>query len=97
MNSNPTQAQAILARLRAARGDWVPMPELAACSGAYAVHSRIAELRRLGHHIPPPRITRRGRLVCTEYRLIEPPPPPALADLDTQQPSKNCDPFLSHW
>ena len=46
MNSYPSQACKILARLQSTPGQWVPMPELAACSGAYAVHSRMAELRR---------------------------------------------------
>ena len=33
-------------------GQWVPMPKIAATIGAYAVHSRIAELRSdTGMHI----------------------------------------------
>ena len=53
MNTNPSQAGAILTRLQAARefNGWVPMPILSDVSGAYAVHSRIAELRRRGHRI----------------------------------------------
>lgn len=51
MNSNPTQSQVILSVLRASAGFWVPMPILAAKSGAYAVHSRVSELRRKGHRI----------------------------------------------
>lgn len=43
-----TQCDRILAELRRAQGDWVAMPHLAAVSGAYAVHSRISDLRKLG-------------------------------------------------
>jgi hypothetical protein len=64
-----TQCGAILCRLERARGRWVPMPELARVSGAYAVHSRISELRAKGHPIPRPRIERRGRTILTAYRL----------------------------
>lgn len=53
MNTNPSQAAKILKRLQAARefDGWVPMPILSDVSGAYAVHSRIAELRKRGHRI----------------------------------------------
>lgn len=52
-NQQPSQAERILARLQAARqfDGWVPMPVLADASGAYAVHSRVAELRNRGHRI----------------------------------------------
>lgn len=45
MNLNPTQSQAILDRLQATPGEWVPMPELVALSGSYNIHTRIDELR----------------------------------------------------
>ena len=69
-----SQCARILQRLEEARGGWVPMVELAAVSGAFAVHSRIADLRRRGYPIPRPRITRvregSGRVYChSEYRL----------------------------
>lgn len=48
---NDTQNDRILAALRRAHGDWVPMPQLAAESGAFAVHSRISDLRKLGFAI----------------------------------------------
>ena len=51
MNTNPSQAAKILQRLTAAGGVYVAMPELAEFSGAYAVHSRVAELRKRGHAI----------------------------------------------
>lgn len=75
MNHHPkpcladSQCSLILARLVRARGRDVPMPELARVSGAYAVHSRIADLRGRGHRIPRARIKRRGRWVLSAYRL----------------------------
>jgi len=67
-----SQCGAILARLEAAGGDWVPMPELAHASGAFAVHSRVAELRSWGHVIEQ-RSERVGRKVRSFYRLANPP------------------------
>lgn len=46
-----TQNEKILRLLVSQRGRWVPMPELASAAGAYAVHSRISDLRREGHQI----------------------------------------------
>lgn len=66
----PTQNDLLLDRLRKAKGEWVAMPELGAAMGGWAVHSRIADLRRLGHPIPPPRRTWRDGVCCTEYRLV---------------------------
>lgn len=43
-----SQADKILARLTASTGEWVEMPELVRVSGGYAVHSRIADLRKRG-------------------------------------------------
>ncbi len=54
-NTQPTQANVILAELEKHIGQWVPMPHLANVSGAYAVHSRIAELR--------PRIRLEGKTI----------------------------------
>lgn len=50
-NRSPSQAAKVLAELRRYANRWVPMPQLASVSGAYAVHSRIAELRGDGHQI----------------------------------------------
>lgn len=47
----PSQCQAILDELLKTPGQWVPMPQLVVVSGAYAVHSRVSELRDRGHHI----------------------------------------------
>jgi hypothetical protein len=65
-----TQADRILARLALTPGQWVPMPELASVSGAYAVHSRIADLRAAGHAIEVKIEGTRPR--CSYYRLTSP-------------------------
>jgi len=74
-NQQPSQAQAILERLQAAkptdRDGWVPMPTLADVSGAYAVHSRIAELRGRGHHIENRIEQRADGIRMSWYRLVE--------------------------
>lgn len=65
-----SQCYAILGELILRRGEWVPMPDLARISGAYAVHSRIAELRRRGHRIDAKQERRPGtRKVWSYYRL----------------------------
>lgn len=64
-----SQNAAILALLRARAGQWVPMPELAAASGAYAVHSRIADLREDGHEIEN-QVDRSERPCRSSYRLV---------------------------
>ncbi len=46
-----SQCDLILARLKETPGEWVPMPELYRVSGAFAVHSRISDLRKLGFSI----------------------------------------------
>jgi hypothetical protein len=47
-NSNPTQAQLILARLEETPGEWVAMTDLGYTAGCWAVHSSIAEIRKGG-------------------------------------------------
>lgn len=65
----PTQNERVLLALQETPGEWVPMPALVRASGAYAVHSRVADLRRAGH-----RIDHRNRwndgTCCSEYRLL---------------------------
>lgn len=63
-----TQCERILDVLTLTRGRWIPMPWLAAASGGYAVHSRIAELRARGHVITQ-RSERSGRKILSFYRL----------------------------
>lgn len=63
-----SQTSKILARLKRARGGWVSMPALWKASGAFAVHSRIAELRGIGHAITN-RIERGANCRKSFYRL----------------------------
>lgn len=46
-----SQNTAILEYLKASVGEWVPMPTLVEVGGGCAVHSRISDLRKLGHQI----------------------------------------------
>lgn len=48
-DSRATQRGRILELLIAARGEWVPLPKIAACAAQY--NARIFELRRLGFRI----------------------------------------------
>lgn len=64
----PTQAGLILETLRARAGRWVAMPRLYRVSGAYAVHSRISELRGDGYRIECK--VRGSRPRRSFYRLI---------------------------
>jgi hypothetical protein len=65
-----SQCEAILRVLTDRAGQWVPMPLLASRSGGYAVHSRIADLRRRGHRVDH-RNLRIGRRIHSEYRLSD--------------------------
>jgi hypothetical protein len=66
-----TQCEAILRALQAREGEWVPMPILARYAGAYAVHSRIADLRRRGHRIEH-KNEHAGRRIYSFYRILSP-------------------------
>lgn len=46
-----SQCDIILAQLKAQAGQWVSMTTLGMAAGCWAVHSRIADLRRKGHAI----------------------------------------------
>lgn len=71
-----SQCDAILAMLKHKVGQWVPMPDLASVAGAYAVHSRIAELRKRGHRIDSRQERMPGtRRVWSYYRLVLDIPP----------------------
>lgn len=65
-----TQNEAVLAELSKHHGEWVPMPQLAQASGAYAVHSRISDLRADGHLIETKVEGTRPRK--SFYRLVSP-------------------------
>lgn len=70
-----TQAALILRELEAAPAQWVAMPRLAHISGAFAVHSRVADLRAAGHTIEnrTARDPHSGRRLSF-YRLLPPVP-----------------------
>lgn len=69
-NQHPTQATLILDHLKSRPGEWVDMPALYAVSGAFAVHSRVAELRADGHRIECRVLGARPRR--SQYRLLSP-------------------------
>lgn len=48
--------------------EWVTLPQLVAVSGAYAVHSRVADLRKRGYDIEQISVRRSGK-VHSFYRL----------------------------
>ena len=65
-----SQCAVILRVLSVSPGRWVPMPELAEAAGCYAVHSRIADLRKRGHAIEH-RNEWSGRVCRSSYRIVE--------------------------
>jgi hypothetical protein len=73
------EVEKILARLQESPGEWVAMPELYRVSGAFAVHSRISDLRKRGHVIEQwnewedlggRRAEGGGRICKSSYRLV---------------------------
>ena len=52
--------------------DWVSLPNLVKACGGYAVHSRVADLRKKGYGIEQTSIRRSGK-VHSFYRLISTP------------------------
>lgn len=65
----PSQSSLVREHLLARRGAWVPMPELARVSGAYAVHSRVAELRAKCGLVVEHRNRWSDGICCSEYRI----------------------------
>ena len=70
-NSNPSQADIVLGVLQQFQGKWVAMPLLSDASGAYAIHSRISELRMKRGLKIDHKNERDGRVVKSFYRLVE--------------------------
>lgn len=71
-NSGRSQCECILAVLQRSVGHldgWVAMPRLARESGAYAVHSRVSELRKRGHRIEQRSTRMSDGTIASEYRL----------------------------
>ena len=63
-----SQCDRILRALLAHRGEWLPMPYLYSMSGAFAVHSRIADLRRHGYTVET-RVEHVKNKVNSYYRI----------------------------
>ena len=63
----PSQCDKILDRLISYM--WVPMPELWRVSGAFAVHSRISDLRKQGYKIEHRNERAEDGTVMSYYRL----------------------------
>lgn len=63
-----SQCDRIRRALQAQQGLWVPMPFLAAESGAHAVHSRVSDLRKLGFKVEQ-KSTRIGTQIQSSYRI----------------------------
>lgn len=64
-----SQADKVLQCLANFRTTWVPMVGLASYSGAYAVHSRVSDLRKRGHKIEH-KNERHGKQIHSFYRLV---------------------------
>lgn len=64
-----SQTGLVLQRLQERAGQWVPMPELVEFCGGYAVHSRIADLRKLGYAIDN-LVDRSSKPYRSYYRII---------------------------
>lgn len=71
MNTNPSQTDKIVDRLKSANGAWVAMPELWQASGAFAVHSRISEARTKRGLLIDHRNDRVDGVTHSYYRLVE--------------------------
>jgi hypothetical protein len=65
-----TQAQKILDLLALRRGKWVPMTDLWRASGAFAVHSRVSDLRKAGHQIRQQSARRADGTCLSSYMLV---------------------------
>lgn len=95
--SEPSQCEKILAVLRRRRRRWVPMPQLARAARAYAVHSRISDLREAGWRIECR--VRGARPRQSAYRLLSGPAKKGdtvpqtdpLTDATTHTPTRDGD------
>jgi hypothetical protein len=64
-----SQCDRILSALTRQAGQWVAMTDLWHASGAFAVHSRIADLRKRGNTIEHRNETQPDRTIHSFYRL----------------------------
>ncbi len=83
-----TQAKQILAVLQSADGRWVSALELHELSGSLCVHSRVADLRKLGHMIVNQTLRRDGRAV-SQYRLLARSCSPSPAPIRPRSETEN--------
>jgi len=69
----PTQNDKLIEVLHAAEGEWVSLPDLVQAVGAYSIHSRCADLRKMGlnveNRVEYSPITRKRH---SFYRLLAP-------------------------
>lgn len=73
VQASPTQNDLLEAYLRRRPYQWISMPDLAEAIGAYAVHSRIADLRKRGmtiDHVNDWRVIDGRRICCSRYRFV---------------------------
>jgi len=68
--SGASQCDRIGARLMASPGQWVAMTELWQVSGAFAVHSRVSDLRRSGMVIEQKNEHRADGTIHSFYRVM---------------------------
>lgn len=64
-----SQCDAILSVLSDRQGDWVSMIDLWGASGAFAVHSRISDLRARGHMISHKNERKADGTIHSFYRI----------------------------
>jgi hypothetical protein len=71
LTAGTSQCDKIETILRQRAGTWVPVTELAFASGSLAVHSRINDLRTKRHLNVEQKNIKKGRMVYSNYRLLE--------------------------
>lgn len=69
LDAGSSQCDRILAELKARTGEWVSMDRLYRLSGAHAVHSRVADLRKRGHNITHKNERTAAGMILSFYRL----------------------------
>jgi len=72
-----TQNARLMEIFRSRPNQWIPMPEIASEISAYAVHSRVADLRRLGWTVVNRQERPGGKGPRLSYYRYEPPQAPA--------------------
>jgi hypothetical protein len=66
-----SQVRLLLTYLSDNRNEWVSMPDMVRRCGGYAVHSRVADLRKLGYPIEN-RVDRSTKPYKSFYKLFQP-------------------------